>query len=62
MHGLGSDICWCGNSRTCPHTDCFRHTVNKSEDETIFTMALLKWTDACPYFNSEEERDDYGKF
>lgn len=48
------DICWCGNSENCIHTECFRHLENKPDEERIFTMSYLKWTELCPIYNEME--------
>ena len=42
------DICWCADSDRCTNTECFRHLSNKSDEERIFTMSYLMWTDICP--------------
>lgn len=51
---FNDDICWCGNSENCTHTECFRHLENKPDEERIFTMSYLKWTEYCPVYNEKE--------
>ena len=44
---FNSDICWCADSETCKRTDCFRHLNNKNNQERIFTMSHLRYTELC---------------
>ena len=56
------DICWCScsarkGSAGCEHIDCFRHLSNRKSEKggpDIFTMASLKHTSYCPYYEEEE--------
>lgn len=51
-----NDICWCADSiDKCMNTDCFRHLCNKSDEENIFTMSYLMWTEYCPKIKESEE-------
>ena len=50
-----SDICWCADSIRCTKTDCFRHLTNKNDEENIFTMSYLMWTEYCPKIKESEE-------
>lgn len=56
------DICWCVSSIRegaygCEHKDCFRHMSHRKtpkDGPDIFTMASLKHTSYCPYYEEEE--------
>ena len=47
------DITWCGNE--CSHIECERNMVNRLQKEGLFSMALLKNTEACPLWRKEDE-------
>lgn len=51
------DICWCGNSKDCNYTECFRHLDNKKTKD-IFTMSYLKDTELCPLTQKEKGKEN----
>lgn len=42
------DICWCADSHECKNDDCFRHMLNRTQRQGMFTMSHLKNTELCP--------------
>ena len=59
-----NDITWCANSRNdgkyeyCDAKECFRHLSNRKKESgsyrDIYSIALLKDTEDCPYFRGRE--------
>ena len=47
------DICWCADSHECKNDDCFRHMLNRTQRQGIFTMGHLKYTELCPLTNEK---------
>lgn len=46
------DITWCGNE--CSYTECERNLANRLSKEGLFSMAMLKDTEACPLYTETE--------
>ena len=54
------DHCWCGDSESCHHTDCFRHMSNRKPQSApdIFTAAMLKGTPDCVYYKEDKNESE----
>lgn len=53
---IHDDITWCGNE--CSHTDCERHLSNRLTKGGMYSAALFKGTEMCPYANESEKEND----
>ena len=51
------DICWCADSNECTNDDCFRHMLNRTQRQGIFTMGHLKNTELCPLANEKGDME-----